>query len=268
MNTGIQDAFNLAWKLALCHRGVGKPVLLDSYHAERHPVAAATLAGTDTATSGLAFNLSLRNSVALELRNQVLGFATGLGLVRRRAARTTSMLDIHYAHSPITGQDRPTLLGTRMLGGGDEAPTVRDWFNFGHGPGPGERAPDVRFDDEREGSPRLFEALDARLHTLLLFDGATASEAGYRELMGLAGRRAARFSGLVAVRIVVPHAQRPAALAGWSGEVLLDATGAVHERYGARSECLYLIRPDGYVAYRSQPAEADKLLGYLERIFV
>jgi len=267
MNMGIQDAFNLAWKLALVQRGVGRPELLDSYHAERHPVAEAILAGTDTATSGLAFNLSLRNSVALELRNQILGFATGLGILRRRAARATSMLDIRYPSSPIVAQDRPSPIGS-MLGGSDEAPTMRDWFHFGHGPRPGERAPDVRLDDELESSPRLFEALDPRLHTLLLFDGATASEAGYRGFVELAARLHARFPGLVALRVVVPHAERPAALAGWGGEVLLDAAGAVHERYGARSECVYLIRPDGYVGYRSQPAEAAKLLAYLERIFV
>jgi 2-polyprenyl-6-methoxyphenol hydroxylase-like FAD-dependent oxidoreductase len=269
MNMGIQDAFNLAWKLALVQRGLGQPVLLDSYHAERHPVAAATLAGTDSATSGLVFNLSLRNSVALELRNQFLGFATGLGLLRRKAARTASMLDVRYADSPITGQDRPTLLGSRMLGGGnDETPTVRDWFHFGGGPGPGERAPDVQLDEELEHSPRLFQALDPKLHTLLLFDGATASEAGYRALVELAARVEARFPGLVAARVVVPHEERPAALAGWTGEVVLDAAGAVHDRYGARSECLYVIRPDGYVGYRSQPADAGKLVAYLERIFV
>jgi len=50
--------------------------------------------------------------------------------------------------------------------------------------------------------------------------------------------------------------------------VLLDADGPVHERYGARSECLYLVRPDGYVGYRCQPADPDQLIAYLERIFV
>ncbi len=39
MNSGLQDAFNLAWKLALVHRGVASPVLMDSYEAERRPVA-------------------------------------------------------------------------------------------------------------------------------------------------------------------------------------------------------------------------------------
>jgi len=42
MNTGMQDAYNLAWKLALAVRGRGTEELLESYHAERHPVAPAT----------------------------------------------------------------------------------------------------------------------------------------------------------------------------------------------------------------------------------
>jgi hypothetical protein len=50
--------------------------------------------------------------------------------------------------------------------------------------------------------------------------------------------------------------------------VLLDPEGEIHQRYGARSECLYLIRPDGHVGYRGQPADGDKLLAYLETIFV
>ncbi|MBK9756228.1 MAG: FAD-dependent monooxygenase [Nannocystis sp.] len=268
MNMGIQDAFNLAWKLALCHHGRARPELLDSYHAERHPVAAATLAGTDAATSGLAFNLGLRSHTALELRNRLVGFATSLGFLRRKLSRAASMLDVHYPGSPIVAQDRPSLLGAHVFGQrSDEAPFVRDWFHFGHGPAPGDRAPDV-FDPEIEDSPRLFAAFDPLRHTLLLFDGASASEAGYRGLVALAERLEARFPGLVAVRIVVPHDERPAPLAAWPGEVLQDADGRIHERYGARSECLYLIRPDGYVAYRCQPADPDKLVAYLERIFV
>lgn len=46
MNTGLQDAVNLGWKLALAVRGTAPAGLLDSYHAERHPVAAAVLANT------------------------------------------------------------------------------------------------------------------------------------------------------------------------------------------------------------------------------
>ncbi len=39
MNCGLQDAFNLAWKLALVHHGIAGPALLDTYEAERRPAA-------------------------------------------------------------------------------------------------------------------------------------------------------------------------------------------------------------------------------------
>ncbi|WP_407529027.1 FAD-dependent monooxygenase [Methylobacterium oryzisoli] len=52
MNTGIQDAYNLAWKLALVLRGAGAPSLLDSYDAERRPVGADVVARTRAASEG------------------------------------------------------------------------------------------------------------------------------------------------------------------------------------------------------------------------
>ena len=50
MNTGIQDAFNLGWKLALAAEGRAAPGLLDTYQAERHPIARGVLRGTDLGT--------------------------------------------------------------------------------------------------------------------------------------------------------------------------------------------------------------------------
>ena len=50
MNMGIQDAFNLAWKLSLVLRNGGDPQLLDSYQAERKPVDEAVIRQTDRGT--------------------------------------------------------------------------------------------------------------------------------------------------------------------------------------------------------------------------
>ena len=50
MNMGIQDAYNLAWKLSLVLRSAGNPQLLDSYEAERKPVDEAVIRQTDRAT--------------------------------------------------------------------------------------------------------------------------------------------------------------------------------------------------------------------------
>lgn len=270
MNMGIQDAFNLAWKLALVQTGRARPELLDSYEAERRPIAAAVLAGTDAATSGLALNFTLQNALAVELRNQIMGFVGSLSVVRRKFSRTLSMLDVHYPESPILAQDRPSLAEAHLVRASrDELPTLRDWFDFGNGPAPGARAVDVRLaEGDEHTTPRLFDLLRGVGHTLLLFDGAAATELGYHNLRAIAERVRHRHGDLITTHVLVPYAARPAALSDWSGSVVLDPEGRVHQRYGARSECLYVIRPDGYVGYRCQPADATKLLEYLGRVLV
>jgi 2-polyprenyl-6-methoxyphenol hydroxylase-like FAD-dependent oxidoreductase len=50
--------------------------------------------------------------------------------------------------------------------------------------------------------------------------------------------------------------------------LVLDPDLVVHHRFGAPAECLYLIRPDGYVGFRSRPADLDSLQDYLGRIFI
>jgi 2-polyprenyl-6-methoxyphenol hydroxylase-like FAD-dependent oxidoreductase len=267
MNTGIQDAFNLAWKLALVVHGQAPATLLDSYEAERLPVARAVLASTDTATRNLGSGLLTRNPLAIGVRNHLVGLVANLGLVQRRVSRALSQLEVAYPDSPIIGEDRPGMLGTRLIGSAtSEAPSLASWVDFGHGPGPGERAPDVHLDPEHEDGPRLFASLSPTAHTLLLFDGAAATAEGYANLGTIAARTKERYGTRVATAAVVPAASRPAALDP-AVTVLLDAAGEVHRRYGARSECLYLVRPDGVVAFRGQPADGDKLQAFLERIF-
>lgn len=267
MNTGVQDAHNLAWKLALVQRGRARPELLDSYDAERRPVAAATLAGTDAATRRGIIAFTLRNPIAVAMRNRLLGFVANLGFVGDRAAQGLSMLEIGYPDSPIVAQDRPPLHRAHLLTSADvESPSLRDWVDFGHGPAPGERAPDVLVAPEQPDSPRLYDLLRGPTHTLLLFDGAAPTPEGYANLAAVARRTRERFDGLVTPVVVVPRAERPAALE-WDGALVLDAEGAVHQRYGARSECLYLVRPDGHVGYRGQPADGEKLFDYLATIF-
>jgi hypothetical protein len=66
--------------------------------------------------------------------------------------------------------------------------------------------------------------------------------------------------------VVVPRADRPSELPAQE-RVVLDASKAMHRRYGAGSECLYLLRPDGYVGFRSQPAAWKVLEEHLASIF-
>jgi SAM-dependent methyltransferase len=52
------------------------------------------------------------------------------------------------------------------------------------------------------------------------------------------------------------------------GEILLDPKGELHHRYGARDACLYVVRPDGYIGFRSQPPDLEALKSYYTQIFL
>jgi len=102
MNTGLQDAYNLAWKLALVVENRAKPALLDSYEEERIPVAEALLNGTDR-----AFRLVVSDSwIAGLLRTKILAriaaFAVNRKVVQKLAFRTVSQTGIHYPSSSLS----------------------------------------------------------------------------------------------------------------------------------------------------------------------
>lgn len=125
MNTGMQDAVNLAWKLALVCRGLGPTdVLLDSYDAERRPVGAEVIAASGRLTS-LA---TLRNPIVQELRNIVGHFMLGLAPVRRALEGTMTETSIGYPDSPLNGDSSgsqpagarmPSVQGEPPYGAGD-----------------------------------------------------------------------------------------------------------------------------------------------------
>ena len=92
MNTGLQDAVNLAWKLALAVRGEGGEELLDSYELERRPVAAQVVRQTDRLTR----MATTRSPLTQHARNVALLAAGRVPAVRRRIARDLSQLSVAY----------------------------------------------------------------------------------------------------------------------------------------------------------------------------
>ena len=92
MNTGIQDAANLAWKLALVIRGSAPGSLLDSYERERKQVAREVVATTHRITR-LA---TIRSPVARRVRNVLLSGADRTGWLAGRLARNLAEIDIAY----------------------------------------------------------------------------------------------------------------------------------------------------------------------------
>jgi 2-polyprenyl-6-methoxyphenol hydroxylase-like FAD-dependent oxidoreductase len=112
LNVGVQDAVNLGWKLAQVVRGTSAESLLDSYQAERHPVAARVLRGTMAATA-----LNRGDERTNALRDSV-GELLALDEPRRRYAAQMSGLDVRYdfgtgaepgAGHPLRGRRMPDL---------------------------------------------------------------------------------------------------------------------------------------------------------------
>jgi 2-polyprenyl-6-methoxyphenol hydroxylase-like FAD-dependent oxidoreductase len=103
LNTGVQDAVNLGWKLAQVVKRTSSDSLLDTYHAERHPVAARVLRTTMAAVA-----LRRPDDRTNALRDTVAELL-GMDEPRRRLAGMMSGLDVHYD----VGDGHP-LLGRRM----------------------------------------------------------------------------------------------------------------------------------------------------------
>jgi 2-polyprenyl-6-methoxyphenol hydroxylase-like FAD-dependent oxidoreductase len=250
MNTGIQDAYNLAWKLALVYRGRAPLSLLDTYEKERRPIAQDVLKTTRMMTEQLAAFKDL----SPEQRQRLYFDMVVPPEVAKRMARHLEELDLDYSKSPICRQHEGSHFGKTR---------------FRTGPRPGEEALDagplVRAHDN--SSATLFELLRGPKHTLLLFPGAWHEAHSWRRLIDLAQSVESRVGDLINTFFVALEGATVPSDPYLERRVILDPKRSLHYRYGAESECLYLIRPDGYVGYRSEPATASALDDYLGRIF-
>jgi len=104
MNTGIQDACNLAWKLALVQRGLCRPEpLLGSYSTERSPIAEQVLKSTGQLTA-LG---TLHNEALLALRNTAVKLILGFSTPRNAMANQLTELDVAYPESPLNTKGIP-----------------------------------------------------------------------------------------------------------------------------------------------------------------
>jgi 2-polyprenyl-6-methoxyphenol hydroxylase-like FAD-dependent oxidoreductase len=102
MNTGLQDAYNLAWKLALVSAGRADEALLTSYQTERLPVAQRLLATTDRAFSVIVSNRWFSRLLRTKVLARVMAFAMRFARTQRLAFRTISQIGIHYRASPLS----------------------------------------------------------------------------------------------------------------------------------------------------------------------
>ncbi|MEW1755982.1 FAD-dependent oxidoreductase [Streptomyces cyaneofuscatus] len=229
MNTGIQDAFNLGWKLGQVLAGQADAGLLDTYEEERLPVAAWTL---DLTSDRLRATLEAIREPGGNLSSAMTPETAGLG--------------IGYRWSSLAG----TKAGTEA-GKAPDAPAT--------GPHPGDRAPDAPCRDAATGERTHLYGTFAGPHTTVLGFGPV-SAAVLREVAATYGEG----PGVRACRVYAADEDHGTAEPG----SLIDDQGHAAAAYGfgAGGSGLVVIRPDHHVGIVAPAGDPGSVREYLRRL--
>lgn len=225
MNTGIQDAFNLAWKLAWVKASPLWAPALDTYEAERLPVADQVLAAARARTER---NRGGAAGLEALIRDGVVMLLSHLTPFRRQQAMDLSGLQFSYPVSVLVAPEHVWPEKRRR-----------------EGLAPGHLARDAEL--TLAGASRsLFHELAAGRFTALVFQGDVDANHFRKRVERWRNQTNDWFS-------VLPVSRDPTGMLGVYG----DQKGLAHARYGADSGATYLIRPDHYIAARWPGLEGE-----------
>lgn len=223
MNSGLQDAFNLVWKLALVIKGQAKPSLLDSYQSERYPVVNDIVKRTEYCTKTALFD----DSFLIKLRkfsNKILRTEKPLS---KKITLGITQLDIRYEKSPVIAYQ--TQVSAKS-------------------PQSGERAPDVNLQQSS-----LYIYLRNTTHNILLFTGPMLTKTKVKKIQALQDWCTQTQNNLIKMHVITNED-----LSGIKN-IIFDENGVLHKRYHIKNQALYLIRPDNYIAYCSKSLDKAPL---------
>ncbi|WP_312897147.1 FAD-dependent monooxygenase [Kitasatospora kifunensis] len=220
MNSGIQDADNLAWKFAAVLAGDSEERLLDSYHDERHAAAQENLRVTEATIRFMIPPSRLRRwsrrvLLALAPRVESVRGKVNSGRMAEPYVYRESPLVTDAASHPLAGAFAPD--GYLLRPSGEQSPGQRDGQGQQHG------------SQARCRLRRLFGQEFVVLHFPVAQDPALFAKA--------TAHLPARVWPVLAVETD-----------GTGHGTVVDQDGAVHAAYGATGPCWFLIRPDGHIA--------------------
>ncbi len=223
MNSGIQDATNLVWKLALVCRDQVHPALLDSYELERRPIAAMI------AESGAAVEAAQATSSPADRRARDLSIAAAFAEPTKRhdSIVAEAEMNIDHAGSPIVAGDRRAR------------------------PGPGARLPDVAAVRADGTSARLRHLAVGTGHTALVVSPSDVHDHEAEVLAAAIEPLTARSPLFGAALGTAGSEPRPVI-----ARVSADDAGQL----GLTGTALFAVRPDGFIGLRVSGGEAPDAL--------
>ena len=227
MNGGLQDAINLAWKLALVYHGAAKPALLDSYEAERRPVAEMVIQSGDVTEHAQ----TLTDPAERDSRDHAMRAAFAESKARHHEVVAEAELNVDYSRSPIVAGDANVLLG------------------------PGQRLPDsIQVRPPGAVSRGLHELTHRAGHTLVLLGGATAGGLEIADLLAAIQDFATGSRLFEAAIAFVTREERP--------DQIGQLDQAVADLLGVEGITLLVVRPDGYIGLRADRDHLSALEHY------
>ena len=228
MNTGLQDSYNLAWKLAMVIHGEAKGVLLDTYSSERVVVAKNVVRGTDRAftlvTSRNYFARFFRVHALPLILQLILPILVKQQTIRQFFFRRISEIGIHYRKSALS--------------------QYSSQGNFpANAPKPGDRLPSVLY--QEDGAIfNIQQKVNGKAYYLFIFSK--------NPLTGDISSIGKKYAYLLSIEII-PYT---------------PGTSNLYKQFGIINSGYYLVRPDLYIAYRSSNPNNDHFETYLQQFLV
>ncbi|MFC3909081.1 FAD-dependent oxidoreductase [Legionella dresdenensis] len=238
LNTGIQDIYNLVWKLALVQRNQAIDELLDTYHDERYPVGKKVLHKTDLMTKMIL----IKNDFLIKMRNHAVKFLTNLDYVKKTLTSDLAELNISYSKSAIVGH-----YGGKTL------------FK------PGEYLPDFTLyslDSEHQVASSAYKITNNMQHNLFLFIGRESFDRVI--ILDIVNSVAKNYQGMITVHLVMPDKvlSPESNVKRW-----MDSNWDTHKAFAIEHPTLMIVRPDKYIAYIQTPLDKTDLDKYLDLFF-
>lgn len=225
MNTGIQDAYNLAWKLALVIKEKAKSSLLASYEIERLPIVKQVVEQNEYVTK-----LALLDDKFLESLQQFSAEISKHNELEKSIGNQITQIDIEYDSSPII-----------------------DYKNESAALKSGRHAPDVKLDQTT-----LYHYLNNTCHNILLFTGLNPTEETVNTLNHLQ-KSLANYHDLIKSYVI-----HTAPVQGFSSSIA-DTNGLIHKAFQIKEPALYVIRPDTYIAFYSEDLQIESIEKFLRK---
>lgn len=235
LNTGIQDVYNLAWKLALVYKRQLPEKLLDSYHAERFPVGQHVLQTTDRMTRMIL----IKNPMLIKARNLFMKWILSFQFVQKKMTRSLSELDITYQQSEIVkdlGHNKRIKAGSFLTGLELVHPNSLETIAFS-------------------------DALSGIKHHLFLFTGISGHPE--KALYNWAISLQKQYGQVMDVHLVLNEPN------GFdTGDIhLWETNKSVQELFRLERPLVVLVRPDQYVGLSQSPIVKSQLEKALQDLF-